>query len=139
MNVIRYKIWQEIWGHKSRTLQIVFIIAMGSFALGLIVGSRNLFKARMGQSWQASSPAMISLAVNPPVDEAMVDSLKHIQGVKAVEGYQETTLEWRLSPSDPWQPGGLIARDDYEAQSYNKLHLFSGHWPKGKGFAVEKG
>ena len=107
MSVIRYKIWHEIWGNKGRTLQIVSIIAMGAFALGMIIAGRNLFQARIGQSWRASTPAMISLAVSPAVAETMITSLKNIQGVETVEGYQETTLEWRLSPAEPWQPGGL--------------------------------
>jgi putative ABC transport system permease protein len=139
MGVIRYKIWREIWQNKGRTLQIVLIIAMGAFAIGMISGGRNLFQARAGASWRATSPAMISLAVNPAVDDAMITSLKGIKGVKQVEGYIETTLEWRLNPGDPWQSGGLIARDNYTEQHYNQLQLMSGHWPKDKVFAFEKG
>jgi putative ABC transport system permease protein len=139
MGVIRYKIWNEVWQNKGRTLQIVLIIAIGAFAIGMIIGGRNLFQARAGESWRASSPAMITLAVNPAVDDTMLTSLKGIRGVKQVEGYIETTLEWRLNPTDPWQSGGLIARDDYTKQHYNQLQLLSGHWPKGKAFAFEKG
>jgi putative ABC transport system permease protein len=139
MGVIRYKIWSEVWQKKGRTLQIVLIIAIGAFALGMIVGGRNLFQARAGASWRATSPAMISLAVNPAVDDTMITSLKGIKGVEQVEGYSQTTLEWRLKPTDPWQSGGLIARDDYTKQHYNQLQLVSGYWPKDKAFAFEKG
>lgn len=139
MGVIRYKIWSEIWQNKGRTLQIVLIIAIGAFAIGMIIGGRNLFQARASESWRATSPAMINLAVNPAVNDLMITSLKGVKGVKQVEGYSETTLEWRLHPGDPWQPGGLIARDDYAEQHYNQLQLLSGQWPKEKVFAFEKG
>jgi putative ABC transport system permease protein len=139
MGVIRYKIWSEIWQNKGRTLQIVLIIAIGAFAIGMIMGGRNLFQARAGESWRATAPAMISLAAHPAVDDTMITALKGIRGVEDVEGYSETTLEWRLHPGDPWQPGGLIARDDYAEQRYNQLQLVSGQWPKDKLFAFEKG
>ena len=139
MGVIRHKIWNEVWQHKGRTLQIVFIIAIGAFAIGMIIGGRNMFQARAGESWRASSPAMITLAVDPAVDDAMLTSLKGIRGVEQVEGYIQTTLEWRLAPTDPWQTGGLIARDDYTDQRYNQSQLLSGQWPTRKVFAFEKG
>ena len=139
MGVIRYKIWSEVWRNKGRTVQIVLIIAIGAFAIGMIIGGRNLFQARVSESWQATSPAMISLAINPAVDDTVITSLKSIRGVKQVEGYVETTLEWRLKPTDPWQSGDLIARDDYTKQHYNQLQLVSGQWPKDKTFAFEKG
>ena len=129
MGVIRHKIWNEVWQHKGRTLQIVFIIAIGAFAIGMIIGGRNMFQARAGESWRASSPAMITLAVDPAVDDAMLTSLKGIRGVEQVEGYIQTTLEWRLAPTDPWQTGGLITRDDYTDQRYNQSQLLSGQWP----------
>ena len=109
MGVIRYKIWSEVWQNKGRTSQIVLIIAMGAFAMGMIVGGRNLFQAQAGEVWRASSPAMISLAVNPAIDDAMITSLKGIKGVEQVEGYTETTLEWRLTPKDPWQSGWQVS------------------------------
>ena len=33
MGVIRYKIWQDLWSNKTRTLQVVLIIAVGAFAI----------------------------------------------------------------------------------------------------------
>ena len=42
MSVIYSKIWSGLWHHKARTLQVVLIIAMGAFAVGMIIGTRNL-------------------------------------------------------------------------------------------------
>jgi hypothetical protein len=42
MNVIYHKIWSDLWHHKAHTLQVVLIIVIGAFAIGMIVGTRNL-------------------------------------------------------------------------------------------------
>ncbi len=139
MGVIRYKLWNDLWHHKGRTVQVVLIIAMGALALGAILGGRNLFQARVGAGWQASNPAMINLVLDPPVKEVMLTSLENIEGISHVEGFMETTLEWRSGPDQPWQVGVLAAREDYEAQVYNRVRLTSGDWPRGKSFAMEQG
>ncbi len=139
MSVIRYKIWSDLWNNKGRTLQVVLIIAMGAFAIGMIIGSRNLMRAAMTESWQAASPAMINLAVNPRVDDDVITTLENMQGVAEVEGLLETTIEWRESPDEEWQVGQLTAREDYEEQSYTILELVSGSWPEDDRYAVEQG
>ena len=139
MGVIRYKIWRDLWENKGRTVQVVLIIAMGAFAIGTIIGSSALMREAMTASWQASSPSMINLTANPPVDDDTIQSLESLKGVTEAEGYLETTVEWRLSPDDEWQPAGLIARNDYDDQTYATLSLISGEWPKDKFFAAEQG
>lgn len=139
MNVIQYKIWHDLWHSKGRTVQVVLIIAMGAFALGMIIGSRTLLIDGMAEAWSASAPSMINLTADPTVDDEMVQSLKSIRGIVEVEGYAEKTVEWRLTPNDEWQPATLIARDDYDDQKYAKISLVSGAWPTDKVFAVEQG
>lgn len=139
MGVIWHKIWSDIWNNKGRTAQVVLIIAMGAFAIGMIITASEVVSARLGQIWQASSPAMINLWTDPGIDDEQVTALKSIQGVKDVEGYLSTSIEYRLDPADPWTPGGLIARADYQDQTFVKLELLSGHWPTRKNVAVEKG
>lgn len=139
MNVIRHKIWYDLWKNKGRTLQVVLIIAMGAFAIGMIIGSRMLMSEAMNKMWQASSPAMINLAVNPAADDEVIAALENMQGVANVEGLLETSIEWRLSPDDEWSVGNLTAREDYEDQKYTTLELVSGAWPEKDVLAVEQG
>ncbi len=139
MGVIWHKIWSDIWNNKGRTAQVVVIIAMGAFAIGMIVTASEIVSARLGQVWRASSPAMIDLWADPRIDDDQLIALKNIKGVDDVEGYLSTGLEYRLSPEEPWSPGGLIARADYQDQTFTRLELLSGHWPARKNVAVEKG
>ncbi len=75
MGVIQYKIWNDLWHNKGRTIQSVLTIAIGAFAVGLTLGASDLMGSGFQEAWQSSSPAMISLEVDPPVDEQMLDSL----------------------------------------------------------------
>jgi len=139
MGVLRYKIWNDLWANKGRTIQIVLIVAMGAAAIGMIIGTRNLMIPVMQASWQAMNPAMINLTVSPTVDDDDLVTLQRVDGVEAVEGQSSTTIEWRVSPEDEWSPGGLTARADYKDQKFNKLTLESGNWPAGSVFALERG
>jgi putative ABC transport system permease protein len=73
------------------------------------------------------------------VTDEQLTALKSLKGVEEVEGLLSTSLEWRLSPDQPWSPSGLMARVDYKDQTFNKFELLSGQWPARKGLAVEKG
>jgi putative ABC transport system permease protein len=139
MSVIWYKIWSDLWNNKTRTLQVVLIIAMGAFAIGATIGGSDIMREVLSKDWRASSPAMIWMWVDPEIDDEQLTALKSIKGVQEVEGLLTTNIEWRLKAGDPWQPAGLMARDDYEEQKFNKLSLISGGWPNSKTLAVEKG
>lgn len=138
MSVIYYKIWRDLWNNKARTIQVVLIIAMGAFAVGMIIGARNLSAEGISTSWRNSLPPMIKMWVRPSIDENELWALKNIEGVAEVEGFLTGSLEWRLDPNDEWSPGDLHARDDYKNQSLSPFGLVSGQWPHKNTFAVAK-
>src|SRR5512136_2426691 len=139
MGILFDKIWSDLWSNKGRTLQVVLIIAMGAFAIGMIIGTRNLTIAGMEEIWQKSSPAVIDLWTSSGVNDDVLTSLGHIPGVSQVEGYARTPIEWRRSPADRWSPAPLLARDDYENQKLAKLSLLSGNWPRKKTVVAVQG
>ncbi len=139
MGVIRYKIWSDLWANKGRTLMVVLIIGFGAASLGMIVGTRNLVIDGMASGWREINPAMIALLASPSIEQESIDSLKEIDGLEEVEGYANVNIEWRLNPDEDWRPAALVARPDYEDQTYNKISLVRGDWPEEKTFAVEGG
>ena len=139
MGVIWNKIWYDFWRNKSRTLQVVAIVAVGAFAIGMIITTRYAVISGMEALWQRSSPMTIGLAVDPPVDDDQILALKRVKGLADVEGYMRTTVEWRRSPEEPWQTATLGARPDYQRQIYGTLDLTAGTWPTGKTAAVCQG
>jgi putative ABC transport system permease protein len=139
MSVIIYKIWRDLWEKKARTLQVVLIIAMGAFAIGMIITLRNALIPAMEQIWVDADVATINLNVNPKVEDETITALSGIEGVEDVEGRMATSIEWRLHPDDPWSAGRLTARNDYKEQKYTKVSILSGDWPHGKMFAMSQG
>ncbi len=139
MGVLWDKVWRDLWENKGRTIQVVLIIAVGTFAIGMIIGTRQFMIAGMQMSWRMSSPPTIYLWTDPGVDEKSLEVLSHLGGVTAVEGVAQQGIEWRLSPTDPWQPAGLNARKDYDHQFLSKYDLISGEWPHKKVFGIGQG
>lgn len=139
MGVIRHKIWRDLWANKARTLQVVLIVAMGAFAVGMIITTRNLVVEGMQQSWVESSPSMIAMASGSLVDEDTIRNLRRVEGVNDIEGYSVSTVEWRLHEGDEWKAANVTSRSDYEDQRFFIISLISGTWPEGDLLAVGQG
>ncbi len=139
MGVIRFKIWKDLWANKARTLQVVLIIGMGAFAIGMIISTRNLVIQGMQQSWIDSSPAMIAMATSARVDDDTIRNLKRVEGVVDAEGYSVSVVEWRMDAEGEWLPANVTMRPDYLDQRYFTLDLVSGSWPDGDILAVGQG
>ena len=67
MRVTFYKVWSDLWGHKVRTLQVVMIIALGVFSVGVVIGGRNLSAAAVNNDWRQSNPPAMKINVKPPL------------------------------------------------------------------------
>jgi putative ABC transport system permease protein len=139
MGVIRYKIWQDLWSNKTRTLQVVLIIAVGAFAIGMIISTRNKVIEAMQQSWIESSPPMIGLGNWPRISDEDIRSIEQIDGVVDAEGVAVDSVEWRLDDDLEWQPASVTARTDFNDQHFAKLILMSGSWPEDKQLVVGQG
>ncbi len=139
MGTLKHKIWHDLWKNKSRTLQVVLIIAMGAAALGMIISVRSLMIPAMQAGWQAINPAMMNFGVFPGLDDDDLIAIGKMEGIEEVEGALNTTIEWRISPKDEWASGQLTARADYNNQKLNKLELAEGNWPHDRVFAIETG
>ncbi len=123
------KVWFDLWEDKSRTLQVVMVIALGAIGVGLVIGGRNLVSGAVADSWKIAEPPNISLSVDPPLTQEQLKALERIEGVDEVEGYYSTGVEWRLVGSEEWETGLLNGRDDYRDQKMTLDGLVSGVWP----------
>jgi putative ABC transport system permease protein len=139
LGVIRYKIWHDLWENKGRTLRVVAIIAIGAFAIGVVLGGKEFILKDLARTWQVSQPATIGLTVDPPVERSTIEALENLRGVETVVGWQQETIKWRRSPDAPWEPAFLVAIDDYEDQSIRQLKLDEGDWPYHKLMGVQRG
>ena len=86
MNSLFLKVWHDLWSNKSRTIQVVLIIALGAFGIGLVIGGRNLIADSIADQWQQAEPPHIKLGVTPPLTDEQVKRLERIDGVYQAEG-----------------------------------------------------
>ncbi|MDM8519843.1 FtsX-like permease family protein [Anaerolineales bacterium HSG6] len=115
-------------------------IAVGAFAVGMTLGASLLMNVGFQSAWQRTAPAMISLQVDPPVDDDMLTSIRSMRGVEAVEGeMQYASIKWRPDSDEPWQVAQLAARDGYDDMTIHLVELQAGTWPHRKTMGVEKG
>jgi putative ABC transport system permease protein len=111
------KVWHDLWSNKTRTIQVVMVIALGAFGIGLVIGGRNLIAGTISDQWQQAEPPNIKLAVTPPLDDDQLRSLERIDGVYQAEGLLNASIEWRLSGDTEWQTGLLEARKEFTGQN----------------------
>ena len=123
------KVWFDLWDDKTRTLQVVLVIALGAIGIGLVIGGRNLIANSVLEGWQAAEPPNIKLTVNPPLTSDQLERLGRIEGVAQVEGLYSAPIEWRFSGEEEWQTGVLNGRDNYQEQQMALDGLVDGQWP----------
>ncbi len=123
------KVWFDLWQDKSRTFQVVLVIALGAIGIGLVIGGRNLVADSVATGSLAAEPPHIKLSVSPPLTDEQLDRIARIEGVAEVEGLQNAPVEWRLAGTEEWQTGLLKAREDYLNQKMSLDGLVSGEWP----------
>ena len=129
MITLLWKVWFELWQDKSRTIQVMAVIALGAIGVGLVVGGRNLVAGAVSESWQAAQPPHIRLSVNPALTNDQVDRLARLEGVSEVEGLYNAPIEWRLVGRDEWETGALKSREDFNHQKMSLVEVVSGQWP----------
>ncbi len=138
MSSLLAKVWYDLWQSRARTLQVVLVIALGGFGIGLVVGGRNLISGTIAEQWRQAQPANIKVAANPPLTDEQLKALEGIQGVHQVEGQLSAGIEYRLPGQAEWKTARLEGRQDYEAQHMELLKLVSGAWPGHNSLGVIK-
>lgn len=138
MGVLWHKIWFDLWRNKLRTLLVILSIAVGVFAVGATFGMVEQMLPTMDAAHVSTDPSHGTMYFNRPVDRDTILALQDIPGVEAVEAATEISIRYKIRPTDKWKTGMILARDDYEDQTYDQLQLKAGAWPEGRFLAIER-
>lgn len=138
MSVIWYKVWSDVWDNKVRTLLTVLSISAGVFAIGAIFGMVDQLSSGMNTAHQASHPSHINMFLSDRIERETATRLESVAGVADIEVLSSTTVRYKRLPTDAWQSGMIVMREDYEEQVYDTWQLKEGPWPKKKQFGIER-
>ena len=138
MTVLWRKVWYDLWTHKARTLLAMTSIAAGVFAVGAIFGMVDQLLSGLDRAHQAVAPSHFNIILRGSVDQADVDALKQTPGVADIDPVNQLPVRYRLGPEAEWQPGNLVMRPDYAAQTYDQVTLTDGAWPADPDLGVER-
>jgi putative ABC transport system permease protein len=131
------KVISDVWDSKARTILVVLSIAVGVFAVGMIVGAYYIISNDMSASYASTNPANIEIWTDD-FDDDLVKSIQKIPGVKVVEGRTFVNVRARQG-STQWVSLDLIAQADYENSQINLTRLMEGSAiPEDRQVLIEK-
>ena len=123
-----YKVLNDLWGNKTRTVLIVLSIAVGLFAVGTIVSSRTILSTEMARSYAAINPCSGTVRTVEPFDEDFVESVRDMKGVGDADARRTMDARIRVGPGE-WKNFKIFAISDYDDIQVNKIWPESGAWP----------
>jgi len=123
-----YKIFNDLWGNKTRTVLIVLSIAVGLFAVGAIVSSQAILSTEMDKSYAAINPSSGTVRTLELFDEDFVRSVRAMREVQDADARRTINARIQISPGR-WENLTIFAIEDYDNMRVNKIWPHSGAWP----------
>ncbi len=126
-----YKVFNDLWGNKTRTVLIVLSIAVGLFALGMSVISLIILPEEMDKGYAAINPSSGTVNTYEPFDEDLIRSVRRMKEVQDADGRWYFPVRLQVRPGD-WRNIHLFAVSDYDQMRVSKIRPQSGAWPPPK-------
>jgi len=126
-----YKALNDLLGSKTRTLLIVFSMAVGLFAVGIILSASSILSDGLAKSFAAIKPANGTLRIAPTFDDGFLKSVRamtEIQNADARHSFQAQVE----TEAGKWTAIKIFAISDYNDIRVNKVLPQSGTWPPSK-------
>ncbi len=142
------KVFRDLAAHKLRTALVVASIAVGIFAILVVMGGRGILVAAFDTNFSRSNPSNAALTTSG-FDEMLVDRVRRAPGVADAEGRRTVTLQYRpgdvtavtdppaqVAQAERSKTIALITANDWMASRLDKVFPESGTWPPGRGEVV---
>jgi len=119
------KVLSDLLDNKARTILVVLTIAVGVFAIGVLVGTYVIIQDDMGVSYAANNPANIEIRMDD-FDEKILNTMRNVDGVADAEGRWIFGVRIRPMGADEWTAINIVTIDDFEENTINLLVPVSG-------------
>ena len=119
------KVLSDLWDNKVRTLLVVFSIAVGVLAVGVIAGGYVIISNDMSASYAAKNPANIEIRMDD-FDDDFLDTLREFDGLGDLEGRRVFGMRARPVGETDWTVLDIVAFKDFEENTINLLEPLEG-------------
>jgi putative ABC transport system permease protein len=126
-----YKIFNDLLGNRTRTVLIVLSMAVGLFAVGIILSASSILSVGLARSFAAINPASGTLRIAPAFDKDFLESVRAMPGVRGADARHAFQAQIETGPGQ-WSPILIFAIADYNDIRVNKVSPQSGAWPPAK-------
>ena len=121
------KVIKDLWGNKIRSLLVILSIAIGVFAIGMIVGTQVMLQEDLSASYAATNPASAVLFPDG-FDEDLLLTIRKLEGVRDAEARRDVSIRLQTG-ADEWKDISLDIIADYNDIRLNKIKPITGDWP----------
>jgi putative ABC transport system permease protein len=118
------KVFSDLWEDKTRTSLVVASIAVGVFAIGMIITAFDILNHDINASFASVNPANIQIWTDPFQDN-LVRVIEAVPGVENVEGRYIIGVRARKA-TDSWKSLSLVGMGNFENIVINKLATIGG-------------
>jgi len=142
------KVLADLWGNKTRTGLIVLSIAVGLFAIGMIVNARVILSQELAKDYAAINPSSSTIRTIQTFDEDYVRSVRRMEGVQDADARAHIGVRFQIRQDEAlakptatqgvayaegntsrWRDIQLFAVPDYFNMRVNKIRPQAGAWP----------
>ncbi len=123
------KVIRDMWQNKTRTILVVMSVAVGVFAIGVVMGAQRTFLTALNSSYGESNPASGRVIINGEFSDNLVETVSNLREVAVAEGRRSANLRYRLNETDEWQTMDLSTVADFEEMAISKILPKGGEWP----------
>jgi putative ABC transport system permease protein len=123
-----YKVINDLFGNKTRTLLIVLSMAVGLFAIGIILSARTILSDGLASSFAAIHPSSGTIRTVEPFDEDFLEAVRSMPEVQEADARRNVSARVEVAPGE-WQNINLFVIADYNDIRVNKVSSESGAWP----------
>jgi putative ABC transport system permease protein len=118
------KIFKDIWDHKTRSLLVIFSIAVGVAAVGMINNAKSMIERDLFGPYVAGNPALVQIYVTP-FDKTLADAVAGMREVEAAQA-RRTVAATIFDKNDVARDITLMAVPDFNDIRINRLPVEQG-------------
>src|SRR5512136_2431755 len=115
-----YKVIHDLLGSKTRTVLIVLSMAVGLFAVGIILSARSILSEGLAMSFAAINPSSGTVRTTELFDENFLMCVRAMPDVREADARRSVNARVEVEPGN-WKNITLFVVADYGDTRVNKI------------------